>query len=207
MTQSPHFRHVREKGGAPSVRNSERSRFTTSAMLFSWKRRMAAMPAAPAARQAWAFDSVIPPRARTGILFLQAWRSASRPAGVASFFSKTGAKTAKVCAAARRLGLLLLGSDRRLRSAGASGESWRAGVPAPTLLFQIALTSCGEISSLRRWTPSAWTASATSVRELMRRAVAQFSVLSSQLRAITLTASLARDSRSRVGRSFSRSWM
>ena len=33
----------------------------------------AAMPAAPAARQSWALARVTPPRARTGILFLQAW--------------------------------------------------------------------------------------------------------------------------------------
>lgn len=74
---------------------------TISAMLFSWKRRMAAIPAAPAARQEPAFARVMPPRARTGMLAAQAWRSAARPVGwVAgiSFFSKTGAKTAKVAA-------------------------------------------------------------------------------------------------------------
>lgn len=68
-------------------------------MSFCWKRRMAAMPAAPACVQERAFCRVIPPRARTGIGARQASRRALRPVGStagASFFSKTGAKIARV---------------------------------------------------------------------------------------------------------------
>ena len=54
--------------GSPRSQARRRSRFTTSAMLLSWKRRMAAMPAAPASRQERAFVNVIPPRAKTGML-------------------------------------------------------------------------------------------------------------------------------------------
>ena len=80
-----------------------RRRWTTSATLFSWNKRMAAIPAAPASRQDFAFSSVMPPKATTGMCAPHASRTRLRPAGGASFFSKTGAKTAKVAwfAAAR----------------------------------------------------------------------------------------------------------
>ena len=135
---------------------------------------------------------VIPPRRGPESSQRQASRSATRPVGCASFFSKTGAKTAKVAALAAAW-VLLLGSDRRLRSGEICGESWRAepalslskGVPAPhgpAPHCHTVLTSCGEMSAERRWTPSARAASATSVRELIRRAVlsSRFSVLSSR---------------------------
>ena len=96
------------------------------------------------------------------------------------FFFEDGSRRRRRLRRWRRLRLLLLVSDRRLRSADARGEFARAESPAPTLIaagLQIALTSCGEMSSERRWTPSAWTARATSVRELMRRAVRRFSPL------------------------------
>src|SRR5581483_747237 len=57
------------------------------------------MPEAPLARHALAFARVTPPSASTGIFALHASPSAARPWGVApgtSFFSKTGAKTAKL---------------------------------------------------------------------------------------------------------------
>jgi hypothetical protein len=52
--------------------SSPRKRRTIVAIWFSWKRRMAAMPAAPASRQDRAFCKVIPPSASTGILARQA---------------------------------------------------------------------------------------------------------------------------------------
>ena len=58
------------------------------------------MPAAPAARQDWALAKVIQPKARTGIFATHASRRSFKPAGDASFFSKMGAKTAKVAALA-----------------------------------------------------------------------------------------------------------
>ena len=60
---------------------SARSVRTTSSILFSWNKRMAATPAAPASRHDAAFSIVTPPRARTGIFARQASRKAARPAG------------------------------------------------------------------------------------------------------------------------------
>src|SRR5437588_5420705 len=88
---------VKDGGGSRLV-FQWRNFWVTWAMSFSWKRRMAAMPAAPALRQDCAFSRVIPPRARTGIVARQASANAARPAGRVpgtSLFSKTGAKTAR----------------------------------------------------------------------------------------------------------------
>jgi len=56
-----------------------RSARATSSILFSWNRRMAAMPAAPAFRHDAAFSRVTPPRARTGIFARQASCKAASP--------------------------------------------------------------------------------------------------------------------------------
>src|ERR1044071_5122047 len=89
---------------------------------------MAAIPAAPASRQARAFCSVIPPRARTGIEAWQACARAVRPVGRALgefFFSKTGAKTAKsapACAAAETSSALWQETAIKKGDAGALGS-------------------------------------------------------------------------------------
>ena len=74
--------------------------FTTSAMSLSWKRRMAAMPAAPASRQERSVRQGDPAQGQDWDFAWQASLRRSRPAGCASFFSKTGAKTAKVASLA-----------------------------------------------------------------------------------------------------------
>jgi len=157
------------------------------------------MPAAPASRQARAFLSVMPPKARTGILCRQASRSPSRPAGLApgtSFFSKTGAKTAKSA----------LSEAARSTSAAEWQETLTSGWAGGVGCVQIFRTSDGEISSARKCTPSAPHAAATSVRELIRTRVAgsRFSVPDREFSRMIRTAVWARASSSRVERSFSR---
>ena len=117
--------------GAPSDHSPacERRRCTTSAMLFSWKRRIAAMPAAPAARQDSAFARVIPPRARTGIL-LCTLGEVLEAGGAGTFFLEDWGEDGEGCGVGGGLGYFC----RRVTGDCDQGWLWRvcAGEsPAP----------------------------------------------------------------------------
>ena len=188
---------------------------TTSRMSWSWKRRIAAMPAAPASRHMARFARVTPPRAKTGILCRQACRRVSRPEvdlRGESRFSNTGATVAKSApaSAARATSPAVWQETTTVRWAGGialAGSEAEGERAAPR--FQIRRTSDGEMSSERRCTPPAPTAKATSVRELINRWVpgSRFPVFRRAFSSTTCTAAPARASSSRAGKSFSRSWM
>ena len=121
------------------------------------ERRMAAMPEAPASRQEWAFDRVIPPRARTGMFALQACLGQASPAGLARLsFRRQGRRRRRLRLVGCGLGYFFWrvagDCDQRVLVVSLRGRGRPRHVHSATPFLS---TSCGEMSSERRWTPSA----------------------------------------------------
>ena len=171
------------------------------------------MPAAPAARQELSIG-------QSDAAERQDWdvgdgmlsEEALRPGGRAtSFFSKTGAKTAKVALLAAASIYFCWGVTGDSRSGDADGEFARAESPAPTIVDTVLPD---RSYFLRRDVVGAEMDAVGLDRQgdigagVDEESSCRLPVLSCQLCSrIALTASWARNSRSRVGRSFSRSWM
>ena len=127
------------------------------AMSFSWNSRMAAMPAAPACRQDWAFCRVTPPSARTGIACAAGFAESFQAGGLGVFFFEDGSEDGEGGLVCGGLGYFLRGvtgdCDQRIfvvRFAGRSARATRL-LPCCSHFFVARHRWIGGERRWRRW--------------------------------------------------------